>query len=82
MGQYKKKKSSDSVNSWFSNMANFQRIAERMLQASTEMEFEVFLEKAMSIDKRSTCLFIEKYQQQIPPPYLNIAKAHLNKYLE
>ncbi|ADL36050.1 hypothetical protein bpr_II111 (plasmid) [Butyrivibrio proteoclasticus B316] len=81
MGHYKKKQSDDLVNSWFTNIANFQSIAGRLLKAETEMEFEVFLEKAMSIDKRSTCLFIEKHQNELPKAHLGIAKAQLSKYL-
>lgn len=82
MGKYIKANTDDLVNNWFSNATDFLRAANRMLAAQTELEFEVFLEKSISIDKRSTCLFIEKHADKIPDEYLEIASKHLKQYIE
>lgn len=82
MGKYIKSNTGDLVNDWFSNATDFLRVANRMLAAKTEMEFVVFLEKSISIDKRSTCLFIIKHAEELPQQYQQIAVSHLQEYLE
>lgn len=81
MGRYKKSESDDMVNAWFSNMADFIKVSRRLLYAKSEMEFEVFLEKAISIDKRSSCLFLRKHRPEIPLSYWKIAQQHLPTFL-
>ncbi len=81
MGRYNKANTGDLVNDWFSNAPSFMSAANRMVNAQTEMEFLVFLEKAISIDKRSTCLYLKKHMEQLPENYRAVALSHLPDYL-
>ncbi len=80
MGLYHKANPGDSINNMLSNLPDFLRAAEH-LQSATDSEFQVWLEKAISIDKRSTVLYLRQNKSNINSANWRIAQALLPKYL-
>ena len=67
-------KREEFLNEYFSRLADFYRLAPRLLQSSSDEEFELWFEKLEQIDKRSLYLYIKKFYQRIPIRRLKLIK--------
>ena len=65
---------SDSLNDYFSRLTDFTVIAPNLLNAETEFEFEIWLEKLEQIDRRSLYFYLKTHRDDIRPEYLTIAQ--------
>lgn len=64
----------NSMNNLFSRLSDFYQLCNHILIAKSLMEFHVWLDKLLLIDRRSTILFIEKHQDEIPEEYMKLAR--------
>ena len=72
-------KTNDTLNNWFSNIADFMNITPNLLRASSKESFEVWFEKLEKIDKRSLFLFLKKHKDEIPKEYLDSVRDRFPK---
>lgn len=66
---YVEPNTSDSLNDWFSNMANFMNILPNILKATEKSTFCRWFDKLYEIDKRSLRLYLIKHKNKIDPEY-------------
>lgn len=76
---YKKPDTGNSMNDYFSALMDFNRLAPRLLQAETEQEFDVWLDKLAVIDRRSTVLYIKAHKDEIRPDFMKRIPARLGR---
>ncbi|MBP3278308.1 MAG: hypothetical protein J6M44_05065 [Butyrivibrio sp.] len=72
-------KTNDSLNNWFSNIADFINISPNLLKASSLDSFKVWFEKLEKIDRRSLYLFLKKHKDEIPKEYLDSVRNRFQK---
>ena len=66
---YKQPIKKDSLNNWFTNIANFMNIVPNMINAKEKSTFCRWFDKLYEIDKRSLRLYLIKHKEQINPEY-------------
>lgn len=76
---YKKPDTGNSMNDFFSTLMDFNVLAPRLLQAKTEQEFDVWLDKLATVDRRSTVLYIKAHQNEIRPGFMKRVSARLGR---
>ena len=69
----------DSLNDWFSRMADFMNISQNLLKASSKESFEVWFEKMELIDKRSLYFFIKAHKNEISEEYLKMVRGRFRR---
>ena len=76
---YKRPNTGNSMNDFFTTLMDFNLLAPKLLQAKTEQEFDCWLDKLATIDRRSTVLYIKKYQEQISPEFMKRVPVRLGR---
>lgn len=76
---YKKPDTGDLLNDYFSQLTDFVSISPNLLNATSEQEFEVWLEKLELIDRRALFLFIQQNIKMLPVEYIQIAQRRFIK---
>lgn len=71
---YTKNDVKDTVNALFSRLADFSMVSKNLLNAKDIFEFELWFEKCVTIDKRTTLLFLRKNKGKINPMYIEEVK--------
>lgn len=76
---YKKPNTGNSMNDYFSALMDFNLLAPRVLQAKTVQEFDCWLDKLASIDRRSTVIYVKKHQDEIGPDFMKRVPVRLGR---
>ena len=76
---YKKPNTGNSMNDFFSTLMDFNLLAPKLLQAKTEQEFDVWLDKLAVIDRRSTVLYIKGHQDEIKTDFMKRVPVRLGR---
>ena len=76
---YKKPDTGNSMNDLFTSWADFIQLSPNLLNADSEEAFEIWLEKALLIDKRMLYRFLKKHKQEIPERYIKAAQYHFKQ---
>lgn len=64
----------DSLNDFFTDMADFMNISGNLLKADTLQVFIVWFEKLELINKRSLFLFLKQHKKEIRPQFIKWAQ--------
>lgn len=78
---YPKPRTGNPMNDYFTALNDFTMLAPKLLAAKSPDAFEIWLDKLMSIDRRSLVLYIKEHEDEMPPEHVARAKARLAKYL-
>ena len=78
---YRQPKTGNSLNDYFSALADFNMLSDHLLTAKTEESFQIWLEKLEAIDKRALYLYIKKHKAEIPENHLALAQRRFSKPL-
>lgn len=76
---YKRPNTGNPMNDYFSTLMDFNMLAPRILQANTEQEFDCWLDKLVTIDRRSTVLYIKANQDKICPDFMKRVPIRLGR---
>lgn len=76
---YKKPNTGNSMNDYFSALMDFNVLAPHVLQAKTTQEFDSWLDKLATIDRRSTVLYIKAHQDEINPDFMKRVSIRLGR---
>lgn len=76
---YKKPNTGNSMNDYFTALMDSNLLAPHILQAKTKQEFDCWLDKLVSIDRRSTVIYIKKYQDKINPDFMKRVSVRLGR---
>lgn len=76
---YKKPNTGNSMNDYFSALMDFNVLAPHILNAKTAQEFDSWLDKLATIDRRSTVLYIKEQQDKISPDFMKRVPIRLGK---
>lgn len=76
---YKKPNTGNSMNDYFSALMDFNILVPHLLQAKTEQEFDCWLDKLTTIDRRSAVLYIKAHQDEINPDFMKRVPARLGR---
>ncbi len=71
---YRRPDTGNSMNDYFSSLADFTMLSHNLLEASTEQNFLIWLEKLALIDRRALILFLRKHREEIPEEYMQLAR--------
>ena len=71
---YRPPDTGDSLNDYFSSLTDFIQLSPNLIKASSEREFEMWLEKLEKIDRRALLLYIRKNKNRINDSNLALAK--------
>ena len=71
---YRRPDTGNSMNDYFSSLADFTMLSHNLLEASTEQNFLIWLEKLALIDRRALILFLRKHKDEIPEKYMQLAR--------
>lgn len=67
---YKRPDTGNSMNDYFSTLMDFNTLAPRLLAAKTTQEFDVWLDKLVMVDRRSTILYLKAHRAEINPVFM------------
>ena len=73
---YFKKDVDDSVNALFSRLADLNMTLKHLMESDTEDGFEVWLEKCIQIDKRSTYLYLKANKDKLKENWFGKIRFH------
>ena len=76
---YKKPNTGNTMNDYFSSLADFTMLAPKLLHAPTEQSFIIWLHKLEAIDKRALFLYLKDNKEKIPKKHLEIAKKRFKE---
>lgn len=76
---YKKPNTGNSMNDYFSTLMDFNILAHHILEAKTAQEFDCWLDKLATVDRRSTVLYIKKHQDKISPDFMKRVPVRLGR---
>lgn len=76
---YKRPNTGNSMNDYFSTLMDFNVLAPRILVAKTEQEFDVWLDKLATVDRRSAVLYIKANQDKIPEAFMRRVPVRLGR---
>lgn len=76
---YKKPDTGNPMNDYFSALMDFNALAPRLLQAKTEQEFDAWLDKLATIDRRSTVLYIKAHEDSISQDFMKRVPIRLGR---
>lgn len=76
---YKKPDTGNSMNDYFTALIDFNTLAPRLLQAKTEQEFDCWLDKLATIDRRSAVLYVKEHQKEIRPGFMKRVPIRLGR---
>ncbi len=76
---YKRPNTGNSMNDYFSALMDFNVIAPRVLAAKTEQEFDAWLDKIATVDRRSAVLYIKAHQKEISPAFMKRVPIRLGR---
>ena len=71
---YHKPDTGNSMNDYFTSLADFTMLAPHLLNAKDEEHFEVWLEKLLLIDRRSLLIYLRLHKDEIPENHMNLAR--------
>lgn len=71
---YQKPQYEDPLRNYFRNLTNFYQLAPHLLNAKTEEDFEIWLEKLEAIDRRSLFLYLRENKDKIDKKFLKRAQ--------
>lgn len=74
---YKKPHTGNTMNDYFTRLMDFTRLSSNLLEADSDNNFEIWLDKLIQIDRRSLILFLKKNSDKIPNEYMERAKIRL-----
>lgn len=76
---YKRPNTGNSMNDYFSTLMDFNVLAPRLLKATTDQEFDAWLDKLATVDRRSTVLYIKANQDSISPAFMKRVPVRLGR---
>lgn len=76
---YPKPNTGNSMNDYFSALADFTMLAPKLLQAKNSQSFQIWLEKLEAIDRRALFLWLKKHKEELPRKHLDIAQRRFEK---
>lgn len=76
---YKKPNTGNSMNDYFSALMDFNILVPHVLQAKTSQEFDSWLDKLATIDRRSTVLYIKAHQDEISSDFMKRVPIRLGR---
>ena len=71
---YRKPNTGNTMNDYFTSLADFTMIAPRLIEAKDEEHFESWLEKLLLIDRRSLLIYLKKHKSEIPEKHMALAR--------
>lgn len=71
---YTKPDTGDSMNDYFTALADFVMLAPNLLKAKDKHAFLIWLDKLEQIDRRSLLLYLRKHKDEIPPEFMKLAQ--------
>lgn len=74
---YRKPDTGNSMNDYFSVLMDFNILASHLLQAKTEQEFDSWLDKLATIDRRSTVIYIRNHIEEIDSNFIRRVSIRL-----
>ena len=78
---YRRPDTGNSMNDYFSSLADFTMLSHNLLEASTEQNFLIWLEKLALIDRRALILFLRKHREEIPEEYMQLARRRFKNMI-
>ena len=76
---YRRPDTGNSMNDYFSALADFVMLAPHLLQAENSRSFQIWLEKLELIDRRSLLLYLRKHRDEIPEEHLRLAQRRFTQ---
>lgn len=61
------------MNDYFSRLSDFNQLSGKLLEATSLVSFNVWLDKLARIDRRSTVLYLRAHKDEIPEDRLKLA---------
>lgn len=78
---YRKPDTGNAMNDYFTRLRDFSQASPKLLAVKTDQQFDVWLDKCVRIDPRSTVLFLKEHKTEIPAVYMEKAKARLGQLM-
>ena len=78
---YKKPNTGNSMNNYFTALADFTLLAGKLLTVKNSHSFEIWLNKLEQIDRRSLLIFIRNNKAKIPKKHIAIAQKHFKEVI-
>lgn len=76
---YRKPNTGNSMNDYFSTLMDFSVLSPRLLEAKTEQEFDIWLDKLAQVDRRSAVLYIKAHEGEIRPEFMKRVSIRLGR---
>lgn len=77
---YRKPDTGNSMNDYFTSLADFVLLFPNLLNAKTEQNFIIWLNKLIAIDPRALVLKLRQHESEIDPEYMKLAQRALKHY--
>ena len=77
---YKPLKNEDSLSELFSTINDCITICKKFSTLPSKEDFIRWMDKANTIDKRTTILYLRKHKEEIPEEYIRFADLYYKKY--
>lgn len=76
---YKRPDTGNLMNDYFTSLMDFNAAAPHILRAKTAQEFDCWLDKIASIDRRSTVLCVKEHQEEISAEFMKRVPIRLGR---
>lgn len=76
---YKRPDTGNPMNDYVSALRDFYTLAPHLLEAKTAQQFDIWLDKLATIDRRSTVLFLKEHQDEISPDFMRRVSVRLGR---